>query len=241
MKRHSDAFGQSLIDFYEGKGGYGVVERDDGFVGLSEGLGPYFHDFRHLPAGHKKALRLARGRVLDVGCGAGRHSLCLQQKGLEVVGIDASPLAVKLCRLRGHRRVRVLPITKVSTKLGRFDTILMLGSNFGLFGSRKRARWLLRRWRNLTSDDARIIAESNDPYQTSTPCHLDYHKLNRRRGRMSGQLRIRVRYRVHATAWFDYLIVSKPEMAEILAGTGWRIRRFIDSGGSVYIAVIEKE
>jgi len=93
----------------------------------------------------------------------------------------------------------------------------------------------------MTPPDARIIVESNDPTQTKNPCHLAYQKFNRRRGRMPGQLRLRIRYLTYATCWFDYLIVSKNEMRSILAGTGWRISRFIDSGGSVYVAVIEKE
>lgn len=58
---------------------------------------------------------------------------------------------------------------------------------------------------------------------------------------MSGELRIRVRYRVYTSAWFDYLMVSPDEMRAIVDGTGWRIRENIDSDGSAYVAVIEKE
>lgn len=57
---------------------------------------------------------------------------------------------------------------------------------------------------------------------------------------MAGQLRLRVRYRGYVTPWFDYLYVSKGEMKEILKGSGWRVKKFIDSGDSVYVAVIEK-
>lgn len=57
---------------------------------------------------------------------------------------------------------------------------------------------------------------------------------------MSGQMRARVRYRRYCTPWFDYLIVSPDEMKAILTGTGWRVRRYLKSGGSVYVAVIEK-
>ena len=67
----------------------------------------------------------------------------------------------------------------------------------------------------MTSEDARVIAWSTDPYQTTEPLHLQYHRLNRRRGRMSGQLRIRMRYQKYATPWFDYLLVSTEEMQDI--------------------------
>ncbi|MCK4403892.1 MAG: methyltransferase type 11, partial [candidate division Zixibacteria bacterium] len=102
-------------------------------------------------------------------------------------------------------------------------------------------RRLLKRFHKITSEKARIIAESMDPYKTDEPAHLEYHKYNRKRGRMSGQLSLRVRYKKYATPWFDYLIVSKQEMEDILKGTDWRVKRFIDDKQSMYVAIIEKE
>jgi hypothetical protein len=117
----------------------------------------------------------------------------------------------------------------------------MYGVNFGLFGNRKRAIVLLKTLHRVTTPSAVIVAESNDPYKTSDPLHLAYHKRNRRRGKMSGQLRIRIRFRNYIGEWFDYLLVSKKEMREILKGTGWRITKFVDSGKHVYVVVIAKE
>lgn len=57
---------------------------------------------------------------------------------------------------------------------------------------------------------------------------------------MAGQLRLRIRFRKCVGNWFDYLIVSKKEMEEILKGTGWKIKEFIDSDDSAYVAAIEK-
>ena len=65
--------------------------------------------------------------------------------------------------------------------------------------------------------------------------------LNRKKGRMSGQARIRIRYKKRATSWFDYLLVSQDEMKNILKGTGWQVKRLIESEGPVYTAIIEKE
>ena len=73
----------------------------------------------------------------------------------------------------------------------------------------------------MTSSKGRIVAMSSDTYRTDNPDHLAYHARNRERGRMSGQLRLRVRYKKYAMPWFDYLIVSKVEMESILEGTGW--------------------
>jgi SAM-dependent methyltransferase len=219
----------------------GIVERDDGFVET----GPadvYFAPFRRWPRHQRQAMRLVRGRVLDVGCGAGRAAVHLQERGHEVVAIDVSPGAIEVCRERGVRDARVLALgdIRVGSGLGSFETILMLGNNFGLFGSPRGTRTILRRLAKMTTSRARIITEALDPYVTGQPEHLAYLERNRRRARMPGQVRMRVRYRGQATPWFDYLFVARGEMQDLIDGTGWRIERFLPEDGPLYIAILEK-
>ncbi len=241
MKNFQDAHGHAMYDYYKGNRFSEVIERDDGNFNASNGPGAYFSPYKDWRLIQKKALRYVKGKILDIGCGAGKHSIYLQQKGFDVLGIDSSPLAIKVCQLRGLKKTKVVSITQLSPKLGKFDTILMLGNNFGLFANFKRARWLLNRFKEMTNQQAIIIAETLDPYQTKDPIHLSYHKLNRKRSRMPGQARIRVRYRKFITPWFDYLLVSRPEMQKLLTGSGWKVKRFIDSKEPIYIAIIEKE
>ncbi len=240
LPRFQDAYGLAMYDFHLGRGGDVCIERDDGYMDTDVAMGTYFSKYAQWPAYLRKAVDLAEGRVLDIGCGAGRHALHCQKKGFRVTAIDQSPFAVKTCRARGVKHAKVQSITTVSAKTGRFSTLLMLGNNLGLFGSYERARWLLRRFKAMTTPDARILAESTDPYGTDHPYHLDYHGLNRSRGRMSGQLRIRVRYRTHATPWFDYLLASRDEVRELVDGTGWHVERFIHPTGDRYVAVLKK-
>ena len=160
---------------------------------------------------------------------------------LDVLGIDVSPLALKVSPQRGILDTLECSITQVNAKLGHFDTILLLGNNFGLMANPRRARWLLKRFYAMTPSNGRIIAASNDPYETEDAVHLAYHERNRRRRRMAGQLRIRVRYRQLKDRWFDYLMVSKGEMEETILGTGWQISSYIDSTRALYVAVIDKE
>lgn len=240
LTARQDAFGQGLFDYLQNRSGFEIIERDDGYIEPGAPAA-YLAEYPSWPRIQKEALRLAKGRILDIGCGAGRVALHLQRKGLDVTGIDISPLAVKVCRLRGFKKARVMSVTEVGRRLGVFDTIIMFGNNFGLFASFRRARRLLRRFHAMTSPEAVILAETNDIYRTDNPVHLAYHRRNRRRGRMSGQIRLRVRYRNLATPWYDYLMVSRPEMRSILDGTGWRADRFIESAGSTYVAVIVKE
>ena len=240
LKPEEDAFGQMLWSSYNGCEVYEIIERSDGYIDAVPARG-YLSDYGDWSSIEREALEHVRGRVLDVGCGGGRHSLYLQNKGFSVVGTDISPLALKVCKLRGIKKTRLMSIEKLIFKPNSFDTLIMMGNNFGLFANFKKAKKLLKKFHRITSANATIIADTRDPYKTDNPDHLAYHKINKKRGRMGGQVRIRVRFRKYYGKWFDYLFVSKEEMKEILKGTGWEVKQFIDSEDEVrYAAIITK-
>jgi predicted RNA methylase len=241
LKSNQDAYGHLVWDYFKKRSGQEIVERDDGLIDPSNMLPAYyFAQHKNWIPDERRAMQFVKGKVLDVGCGAGRVALYLQEKGFDVSGIDISPLAVRVCKLRGLRKCKVLPAARISQLGVKFDTLLMFCNNFGLFGSYKRGRAMLRSFSKATTETARIIAASLDPHKTRDPAHLAYQRMNRRRGRMPGQVRIRIRYRTYMTPWFDYLLVSRKEMRQLIAGTGWRIKRFLNSGTPYYIAIITK-
>jgi SAM-dependent methyltransferase len=240
MKASGDAFGRALYDAWRGRGrGHHIVEREDGLLDALESAA-YFRPPSAWEPFERQALRYARGRVLDIGCGAGRHALVLQERGLDVLATDISPLAVRVSRARGVRRARVVAMARIPMSWGPFDTILMLGNNFGMMENRVRAKARLRRLYRMTTDHGRILAGSRDPYAGAPAEHRRYHRWNRGRGRMGGQVRLRVRYRASATPWSDYLILSRRELQEIVRGTGWRVAKFFPPRGALFIAVLEK-
>jgi SAM-dependent methyltransferase len=102
MRRENDVFGRALMDWARGGTAPEILERDDGYTDLSAGHELYVAGFEDWPLSERQAIRYVRGRVVDVGCGAGRVSSYLQQRGFDVVGLDASPLAVRAARLRGE-------------------------------------------------------------------------------------------------------------------------------------------
>ena len=245
LKENQDAFGREMYDCFTDEKLRNhiveIVERDDGYIAAEGVVLRYFDEYKNWPSHYKKAMRYARGRVLDIGCGSGRHAVYLQGRGLDVTGLDNSPLAIEVCKSRGLKKTVPLSINQISSKLGIFDTILMMGNNFGLFGSFDGAKRLLKKISRITSRKGRIIAESLDVYNTDNPDHLSYHEYNRQRGRMGGQIRLRIRYKKYTTPWIDYLMVSKEEMEKILDGTDWQVSRYIDTSGPVYVAVIDKK
>lgn len=240
MKPEKDTYGMEIWDYLNNKTGAELIERDDGYIDISSGAKTYFSEYKNWKPLEKKAIKLAKGKVLDIGCGAGRISLYLQKKGFNVTAIDNSPLAIKTSKKRGVEKAKVLPIENLDNLNEKFDTILMFGNNFGLFANKTKSKSILKAMEKITTDNAIIIAESNDPYKTDNKFHKMYHKFNKKRGRMPGQIKIRILYKIFKGDWFDYLFVSKKEMKTLLKGTGWKIRKFIDSGNTSYFAIIEK-
>ncbi len=243
MNRSQDAYGQALLAQYEsGEPTAEFVEREDGYLDTGADPGAYFEPYRQWPSAERRAIRFARGRVLDIGCGAGRHALYLQEKGFHVTGIDSSPGAIKVCKLRGLKQATLRAISEVGKfKPGSFDTVLMLGNNFGLFGSAAGAKRLLRKLSRITSPHARIIAGTRNPYLTTDADQLQYQRLNKQRGRMPGQIRLRVRFGKIVGPWFDYLLVSPREMETLLNGSDWQIEQLIGTGEPGYYAIIRKK
>ncbi len=243
MKNSQDAYGQQfLVQHDQQVATAEIIERDDNFIDFGSDFGLYFSEYEYWEKSERRAIEKVAGRILDVGCGAGRHSLYLQEKGFMVTGIDNSPGAIKVCKLRGLKKAIVRSIGEIDKfKPASFDTVIMMGNNFGLFGSRQNAKILLKKFARITSPKAKIIAGTLDPYHTDDENHLQYHKFNKRRGRMAGQIKMRVRYGKTIGEWFDYLFVSPTEMQDILSDTDWQIEELIESDGAKYFAVIGKK
>ena len=240
MKKQ-DAFGQQLLAQYKDRSVPEIVERNDGFISVGRFGQIYFTDYAQWSKPEKQALKLVKGKVLDIGSGAGRHVLYLQNKGFDVLAMDSSAGALKVCKLRGIKKTKLLPIEKVNQlKPQKFDTVLMLGNNFGLFSSFNKAKIILKKLHQVTSKHSQIIAETSNPYVTDNPVHLNYHRRNKKMGRMIGQIKLRIRFQNLIGTWFDYLLVSQPELKKILKDTGWKLKKIIKTKGQNYFVVINK-
>ncbi|MBI3914127.1 MAG: class I SAM-dependent methyltransferase [Chloroflexi bacterium] len=235
-----DLFADALWKFHlTGKANL-RVERDDGHLGR-EDVSWYFTRYAQFPTYEKRALKFARGKVLDIGCGAGRHSLHLQARGMRVTAIDASPRIVELARTRGVRDARVAEACgKMPFAKNQFDTVILFGNNLGICGTLPRFRKMLRELHRITSPRGRIIATTRMP-STTRAQHRRYFRQNLERGRAVGQVRLRLVYRGRRGVEFDLLLLAPTDLMQIAAREGWELREVCAKNFEEgYAVVLEK-
>lgn len=156
----TDVFGKALMDFQHGKytediKTYSSLDEED-VIPI-----PYlFRDFDGMPQIEQKALQLARGKVLDIGCGAGSHALYLQNKGFDVTALDNSEGCISVCRERGISSTVKSSILDYSE--GTFDTILLLMNGIGLAGKLNNLSRFLQHLASLLRPNGQILLDSSD-------------------------------------------------------------------------------
>jgi SAM-dependent methyltransferase len=235
-----DIFGMMFMDYlHSGEDARYVVYRDDGYFEYLYVKG-YFSEYDDFGSLIQEALEYVNGKVLDIGCGTGKHSLYLQSMGIDVAGLDISPLATQVCKKRGLKKCVAASAQNLPFKNGTFDTIIMMGNNFGIAGTLPKTRRMLIDFRKLLSDNGIIIAHSIDPTLTNNPEHLAYHERNRKRGLPIGQVKIKLEYKEAISSWFYLLLVMPEEMRELAEETGWRFDKFLVGQDASYIGILRK-
>lgn len=120
-----------------------------------------FRSYHEMPPLEQRALNEARGKVLDVGAGAGCHALALQERGFDVMAVDISPLSCETMKERGVANVECVNIFNQRFQ-ERFDTLLLLMNGTGIAGKLSRLPQLLSRLKQLMNPGAQILIDSSD-------------------------------------------------------------------------------
>lgn len=218
-----------------------IIERDDGDI-VANDASTYFRGLHSWNSRTVWALGKVRGRVLDIGVGAGRHALELQSTGLDVVGIDQSVLAVDVCRTRGLRKAVNLSLDRVpELGQGKFDTLLFLGQNLTLIGSGDDGIGRLRMLHEHANPGAIIIGDTISPIPYLSPSAVVENRQTAGRGarEMHAKVRLRVRWRRYATAWSVHTYSAPDSLARLCFRGGWNLSD-LRADGQEYTAILHR-
>lgn len=154
-----DIFGKALLDFYNGNTSEDIITSTNISGDDVLPLSYLFRSYTYMPKLEQKALEMAKGNLLDVGCGAGSHSLYLQEKGFNIKAIDSSKGAIETCKKRGVLNTELLPLLEEKET---FDTILLLMNGTGIFQTLKDVPKYLAHLKSLLNKNGQILIDSSD-------------------------------------------------------------------------------
>ena len=157
-----DLFGQAIFDYHFNNAPENLItetnisEKDEMEVSY------LFRELEKMPLLEQTALKRSHGNVLDVGCGAGSHSLALQNiYKLNVTAIDISSKAIETCKARGVKNTKVVAILDMEEDQ-QYDTILLLMNGTGIFGTLIDVSKYLNKLKKLLHPKGQILIDSSD-------------------------------------------------------------------------------
>ncbi len=211
-----DAFGAALLDFHESGGDVvmDLVRTEDDYVEEMDAA-DYFKPYSVWPPLERALVQWIQGRVLDVGAGAGRVALYLQEQGFEVTALDKSPGACDVCTKRGIKDVRCHNILDGPLEDETFDTILLAGYNLGIAGRHDNVEPFLARIRGMLNPGGRIIGNQINWDQTENPVHISFQESLRSLGCHPVEFVLRIKYK-GLDEDFNWVLTSLDEL-EIIA------------------------
>lgn len=199
-----DVFGDAILDFQKGLYTediitYSSLDEED-IMPL-----PYlFRDFEAMPPIEQTALQLCKGSILDIGCGAGSHSLYLQKKGFSVMALDSSKGAIETCRLRGITNCVQTDI--IDYRENQYDTLLLLMNGVGLAETLEKLPNFLFHLKKLLKPNGQILLDSSDIIYMFDE---DGGKCVERNGDYYGEVNFVMHYKDKKSPLFSWLYVDQ--------------------------------
>ncbi|MFC2124181.1 class I SAM-dependent methyltransferase, partial [Bacteroidota bacterium] len=153
-------FGKALLDYYGGQDdAKNMIIREDGNkADLPASI--FFSDPESINPGDKVALSKCKGKILDVGAGAGRHSLILQERGFNVYAMEIIPEAVEV--LKSQKILNIIHSDILDLNEGEFNTILLLGHGLGICQDLNGLEKILVHLKKILAPGGCLICDSND-------------------------------------------------------------------------------
>ncbi|TRX21150.1 class I SAM-dependent methyltransferase [Flavobacterium franklandianum] len=156
-----DLFGKAILDYQTNNSPEDLITETTISEEDEMSVAYLFRSYTEMPKMEQHALQLAKGKILDVGCGAGSHSLSLQNdRNLDVTSIDISPNAIQACLLRGLKKAKVQDVMTLENE--KFDTILLLMNGAGMCGRLKNIPNFLLKLKSLLNPGGQILLDSSD-------------------------------------------------------------------------------
>jgi SAM-dependent methyltransferase len=232
-----DLFGKAMLDFQSNNAPENLITKTSISDKDKMSVAYLFRSFEEMPKIEQLALQLCKGKILDVGCGAGSHSLYLQNKRkLDVFAIDVSENAITTCQLRGLKNAFVQDIFKLENQ--KFDTILLLMNGTGIAGKLKNLNIFLPKLRSLLNENGQILIDSSDLIYMFDE-EEKQNLLNQKDIDYYGEVVFNLTYKKQNELPFDWLYVDFQTLKNFSNVAGLSCEMLIEGANFDYLARLE--
>ena len=233
-----DIFGKALLDYQNGNYTEDIITSTNISDNDTLPLPYLFRNYSEMPKLEQKALELCKGKILDVGCGSGNHSLYLQDKGFEVKAIDVSKGAIAVAKKRGviHAERKAL-LDETET----FDTILLLMNGTGIFEELIQVSNYLKHLKSLLNPNGQILIDSSDikyMYQDGDGGPDSYRDWLDTSGRYYGELDYYLSYKGDQELPMKWLYLDFETLKTACQSVGLNCKKVMDGKHYDYLARI---
>lgn len=215
-----DILGQAIYDFHkrEKRSKLWIFDEFDQKTEMDTSI--YFRKFGQMPKIEQKALELCNGLTLDIGAGAGSHSLYLQEKGIDVTALDISEKCCEVALDRGVKKVFSTDFFDLNTE-EKFDTLLLLMNGIGICEDIFGFPIFLERAKNLLNPNGQIIFDSSDIAYMFDEDEFPEDKYY-------GEFICAYGYKKQKTDWFSWLYLDFDSMQKIASEKGWKAEKIME-------------
>lgn len=238
-KQSMDPYGLALRDYFNGdRSSTLILHRDDGRE-FELPAKVFFAEPPEFTKIEKLALELCFGHVLDIGAGTGRHSLELQNKGLNVYAIDIAAEAVEIMKKRGVKKVECKDIFAFNN--GQFDTLLLLLHGIGMVETIAGLNKFLKHAHSLIRPNGLLIFDSLDVRRTDDPANLAYQESNRLKNRYIGEIHLQFEYKGQKGDPWIWLHVNPETLYHEASKAGWVFEMIYEEPWGDYLAKLTEK
>ncbi|WP_430399369.1 class I SAM-dependent methyltransferase [Flavobacterium sp.] len=229
-----DLFGKAILDYQTNNSPEDIITETSISEADEMNVSYLFRSYKEMPKLEQKALQLAKGKVLDVGSGAGSHALYLQnERKLEVTAIDISENAIKACELRGLKNAEVVNVLDLDT-CEKFDTILLLMNGTGVFGKLNQITTYLQKLKNLLNDGGQILIDSSDIIYMFDQDEDGAYEINA--NGYYGELTFNIEYKGEKEDEFDWLYLDYNTLQNAAHANGLECELILEGKHYDYLA-----
>lgn len=230
MNTKNDVFGHAIADYFATPNQANIRVHSPDFEDDEIPVSYLFRTFAEMPKIEQKALQLCKGKILDIGCGAGSHSLYLQNKKLNVTSIDTSPKAIETCLKRGIKQAEVQDFFKLQK--ANYSTLLLLMNGIGIVGKLENMHQFFEQIKQLLKPDGQVLLDSSDLIYLFEDTEEDVKNSPIYYGEMQYQ----TSYLNYTSEAFNWLYIDFDSMSFLADLHGFKAEKIIDGTHYDYLA-----